>query len=50
MEKFKDDKKILDLVDSLDEEYKYELVYYLKNQISESKISLANNTIMYNID
>ena len=50
MENFKDDKKILDLLDSLDEEYKYELVYYLKNQISESKISLANNTIMYNID
>ena len=30
--------------------YKQELVYYLRNQISESKIWLANNTIMYNID
>ena len=30
--------------------YKYDFVYYLKNQISESKIGLANNTIMYNID
>ena len=50
MEEFKNDEEILDLVDSLNEEYKYELVYYLKNQISESDISLANNTIMYNID
>ena len=25
-------------------------VSYLKNQISDSKIGLANNTIMYNID
>lgn len=30
--------------------YKQEIVSYLKNQISESKIGLANNTIMYNID
>lgn len=30
--------------------YKYEVVSYLKNQISESNISFANNTIMYNID
>jgi len=30
--------------------YKYELISYLKNQISESRIDLANNTIMYNID
>lgn len=30
--------------------YKYEVVSYLKNQISKSKIGLANNTIMYNID
>lgn len=30
--------------------YKYELISYLKNQISESRIGLANNTIMYNID
>ena len=30
--------------------YKQELVYYLKKQISESRIWLANNTIMYNID
>lgn len=30
--------------------YKSELVSYLNNQISESNIWLANNTIMYNID
>ena len=30
--------------------YKYELISYLKNQISESRIDLANNTIMYDID
>ena len=30
--------------------YKYDVVSYLKSQISESKIGLANNTIMYNID
>jgi len=34
----------------LNEIYKYELVTYLKNQISESNISFANNTIMYDID
>ncbi len=30
--------------------YKYDVVSYLKSQISESKIGLADNTIMYNID
>lgn len=45
-----DDNELVNLVDSLNEKYKYELVYYLKNQISESNISLANNTIMYDID
>lgn len=30
--------------------YKYELVFYLKNQISDSNVSWANNTIMYDID
>lgn len=30
--------------------YKYDLVYYLKNQISENNMGLVNNTIMYNID
>ena len=30
--------------------YKSELVSYLKNQISDSKIGRANNTIMYDID
>lgn len=30
--------------------YEYELVWYLRNQISDSHISLANNTLMYNID
>ena len=34
----------------IQEAYKYNFVSYLKNQISESKIGLANNTIMYNID
>lgn len=34
----------------IQESYKHELVYYLKNQISESNIWWANNTIMYNID
>ena len=32
------------------ETYKHDFISYLKNQISDSKISLANNTIMYNID
>ena len=31
-------------------QYKYELVSHLKNQISESSISLASNTVMRNID
>jgi hypothetical protein len=30
--------------------YKHEVASYLKSQISESNIGLANNTIMYNID
>ena len=30
--------------------YQKNLVDYLKNQISDSKISLANNTVMYKID
>ena len=30
--------------------YKSDLVYYLRNQISDNNMSLANNTIMYNID
>lgn len=34
----------------IQESYKHELVYYLKNQISKSNIWWANNTIMYNID
>ena len=34
----------------LQEGYKYDLVSYLKNQISDSNISLANGTIMYDID
>ena len=34
----------------LQERYKYDLVKYLKNQISDSNISLANGTIMYDID
>ena len=39
-----------DFVDSIQNLYKYDLVYYLKNQISDNNMSLANNTIMYNID
>ena len=35
---------------NLQEGYKYDLVSYLKNQISDSNISLANGTIMYDID
>lgn len=34
----------------LQEWYKYDLISYLKNQISESNIWLANGTIMYDID
>lgn len=34
----------------LQDEYKYDLMLYLKNQISDSNISLANGTIMYDID
>lgn len=30
--------------------YKHDFVEYLKDQISENNMSLANNTIMYNID
>jgi hypothetical protein len=39
-----------DWIDSVQESYKYELVSYLKEQISESNIGRANNTVMYNID
>lgn len=34
----------------LQDEYRYDLVSYLRNQISESNITLANGTIMYDID
>ena len=40
----------VDEVRILNERYEYEFVSYLKNQISESNISLANNTVMYDID
>ena len=39
-----------DWIDWVQKSYKYELVSYLKNQISESNIGWANNTVMYNID
>lgn len=39
-----------EILETLQYEYKYQLVSYLKKQISSSNISLANNTIMYNID
>lgn len=35
---------------NLQDGYRYDLVFYLKNQISESNISLANDTVMYDID
>lgn len=37
-------------LEKIQESYKYDFVFYLKKQISESNIDLANNTIMYNID
>ena len=37
-------------IESVQESYKFELVSHLKDQISESNISWANNTVMYNID
>ena len=40
----------LEGLQNLQDGYKYELVSYLKNQISESNISLANGTVMYDID
>lgn len=39
-----------DWVNWVQESYKYELVSHLKEQISESNIGRANNTVMYNID
>lgn len=40
----------LEGLQNLQDGYKYELVLYLRNQISESNISFANGTIMYDID
>lgn len=40
----------LEQLQDLQDGYKYELVLYLRNQISESNILLANGTIMYDID
>ena len=40
----------LDWLEWTQQLYKNDFVSYLKKQISESKINLANNTIMYNID
>ena len=42
-----EEQKFLELVQNV---YKNEVVSYLKSQISESKMGLADNTIMYNID
>lgn len=39
-----------DLFNNVQNLYKYDLVYRLKKQISDNNMSLANNTIMYNID
>lgn len=40
----------LEFVQNLYKWYQLDLFDYLNNQISDSKISLANNTVMYNID
>ena len=40
----------LEQIQKVQDWYKYDLVSYLKDQISESNISLANGTIMYDID
>ena len=40
----------LEFVQNLYKRYQLDLFDYLNNQISDSKISLANNTVMYNID
>ena len=40
----------LEWLQNLQDGYKYDFVSYLKDQISESHISLANGTIMYDID
>lgn len=37
-------------IESIQDSYKADLISYLKNQIAESNIWWANNTIMYNID
>lgn len=37
-------------IEWVQDSYKYDLVSYLKSQISSSSVSFANNTIMYNID
>ncbi len=39
-----------DFMESVQYMYKYEFVEHLQNQISDSNISWANNTIMYDID
>lgn len=44
------DQKQQERIQSIQSSYKYELISHLKNQISKSNISWANNTIMYNID
>ena len=40
----------LEFMQKIFEWYQIDLVNYLKNQISDSKISLAHNTVMYRID
>lgn len=40
----------IDFLKWIQNSYKSELVFYLKNQISKNNMWLANNTIMYNID
>lgn len=40
----------LEKLETLQGDYRYSLVSYLRDQISESNISLANGTVMYDID
>ena len=40
----------LEFMQKMFEWYQIDLVNYLKNQISDSKISLAHNTVMYKVD
>lgn len=49
-ERENESEELNDFVENLQNLYKYDLIGYLKNQISKNYMSLVNNTIMYNID